>query len=105
MPTTYFNHQAAFTAVRVCIEESNDAGTKITTGTGFFYLAQVELSKNDLRSKLLLISNRHVLGEGKGKMTLVLNRKLNDGTPDYGVSKTLSMMAFRTCTSHIQTRM
>ena len=90
----YFNHQAAYTAVRICIEQPKDVGTKAITGTGFFYIASIHLSEEDVRSKLLLISNKHVLEEGMGKMTLTLNRKKEDGTPDYGVLRTFTYDGF-----------
>ena len=94
MATTYFNHQAAYTAVRICIEESDGSDTKITTGTGFFYLAEVNLANDDSRSKMLLISNKHVFGSGRGKMTLALNRQADDGTPDHGVVSTFTYDGF-----------
>lgn len=77
----YFDHQAGYTAVRVLIELPE----KTVTGTGFFYLAHVALSDGINRSKLLMISNKHVLREGKCKMTLNLNRRGANGQPDYGV--------------------
>ena len=88
--TEYFNHQAAYTAVRIVIELPE----KRVTGTGFFYLASIQLSEEDTRSKLLLISNKHVLEEGLGKLTLTLNRKKDDGTPDYGVQRTFTIDGF-----------
>ena len=88
MTTESFNHLAAYTAIRICIEQPNDVGTRAITGTGFFYLASIHLSNQDVRSKLLLISNRHVLEDGMGKMTLTLNRKGEDGSPDFGVLRT-----------------
>ena len=94
MTTEYFNHQAAYTAVRILLEESSGAGTQATTGTGFFYLASVDLGEGDVRSKLLLISNRHVLKDGTGKMTLTLNREEEDGTPDFGVLRTFTYDGF-----------
>ena len=101
MTTEYFNHQAAYTAVRISIENSDDSRTQIVTGTGFFYLASIQLSEEETRSKLLLISNRHVLEEGLGKMTLTLNRKKADGTPDYGVLRTFTLDGFANLyTSH-----
>ena len=101
MTTEYFNHQAAYTAVRICIENSDNSETRISTGTGFFYLASIQLSEEDTRSKLLLISNKHVLEEGLGKMTLTLNRKKEDGTPDYGVLRTFTLNGFANLyTSH-----
>ena len=94
MATEYFNHQAAYTAVRICIEESDSARTKLTTGTGFFYLAEVDLSETETRSKLLLISNKHVLGEGKGKMILTLNRNGTDGSPVHGAVRVFTFDRF-----------
>jgi hypothetical protein len=82
----FFNHHAAYAAVKISIERSDD--DKVITGTGFFYLAKIGLTEEDTRSKLLLISNKHVLREGKGKMTLTLNRKGADGKPDYGAVRT-----------------
>ena len=55
-----------------------------STGTGFFFRAEVPLSDRDVRTKVLLISNRHVLRDGQGVMTIRLNRKRSGGTPDNG---------------------
>ena len=81
MTTESFNHQAAYIAARIRIEKTDAAGTEVTTGTGFFYLAGADSGG---AGTLLLISNRHVLDAGKGKMTLTLNRKKDDGTPNHG---------------------
>ena len=81
MVTQSFNHNAAHITVRICIELP---GRAPTTGTGFFFLVSVPLREGIVRHKLLLISNKHVLNEGKGKMTLTLNKKHDDGTPSYG---------------------
>ena len=94
MTTGYFNHQAAYTAVRIRIEKPHDVGIQVITGTGFFYLASIHLSEEDIRSKLLLVSNRHILDAGMGKLTLTLNRKRDDGTPDYGVLRTFTFDGF-----------
>ena len=95
MTTEYFNHQAAYTAVRISIETSGNGGPQLVTGTGFFYLASIHLNEEDPRSKLLLISNKHVLGEGLGKMTLTLNCKREDGTPDFGVLRSFTFDGFK----------
>ena len=94
MTTQYFNHHAAYTAVRIYIEKSGDAGSNNITGTGFFYLASIPLTEEDVRTKLLLVSNKHVLREGIGKMTLTLNRKHEDGTPNYGVVREFTFDGF-----------
>ena len=83
-----FNHQAAYTAVRIQIEVPPAHENLISTGTGFFFRAEVPLPDRELSTKLLLISNRHVLRGGHGVMTVRLNRKKNDGTPDYGNVRT-----------------
>ena len=79
-----FNHEAAYTAVRIQIELPNEHENRVSAGTGFFYLAKVPLGHGVTRSKLLLISNKHVFRDGNGVMTIRLNRKKSDGTPDYG---------------------
>ena len=79
-----FNHHAAYTAVRVQIEVPDQPEHRVSTGTGFFCLANFTTSDGVTRSKLLLISNKHVLCNGNGVMTVRLNRKKEDGTPDYG---------------------
>lgn len=89
-----FNHLAAFIAVRVRIDYVRNARQQVETGTGFFYPAKIELSEDDVRMKLLLISNRHVLRGGLEKMTITLNRKKGDGTPDYGVPRIFTYERF-----------
>ena len=80
-----FNHDAAYTAVRIEVEEAAaDGKSGIAQGTGFFYLAEFTDDVGEPRKRLLLISNRHVLGGGRGRMTLSLNRRKDDGTPDHG---------------------
>ena len=79
-----FNHQAAYTAVRIQIEVPDQHDHRASAGTGFFYLANISAGDGVDRSKLLLISNKHVLCNGNGAMTVRLNRKTEDGMPDYG---------------------
>lgn len=83
MPKSYFNHQAAHLAVRTCVEIK---GQKPSYGTGFFYMAQLNMRDDPLTSKfkLLLISNRHVIPNENVKLTITLNRRKPDGSPDYG---------------------
>lgn len=84
MPTEYFDHIAAYTAIRIRIEIEDNGQTKTCTGTGFLYLAEIPLGNGETRSKLLLISNKHVLMNGQGKLLLSLNRRGNDGKPILG---------------------
>ena len=84
MASQTFNHQAAYTAVRIQIELPNEHENRVSAGTGFFYLAKEDLGNGVVLSKLLLISNKHVFRDGNGVMTIRLNRKKSDGTPDYG---------------------
>ena len=79
-----FNHNAAYTAVRVQIEVPDEHENRVSAGTGFFYLANFTTNDGVARSNLLLISNKHVLCDGNGAMTVRLNKKKQDGTPDYG---------------------
>lgn len=101
MASQTFNHQAAHTAVRVQIESPTANEKHISTGTGFFFRATVPLSDREIRHKMLLISNRHVLRGGNGVMTVRLNRKRNDGTPDYGNVRTFTYERFsESCIEH-----
>ena len=79
-----FNHEAAYTAVRIQIELPYGHEKRVSAGTGFFYLSKEDLGNGGVLSKLLLISNKHVLCDGNGVMTVRLNRKKSDGSPDYG---------------------
>ncbi len=68
--------------------ESGSAGER--TGTGFLYKADFAMHEGVSLPRLLLISNRHVFQlnkptlSSKERMTLVLNKKLPDGTPNHG---------------------
>lgn len=95
MANESFNHQAAYITVRICVEKP-----KCIVGTGFLYLANAHSGEEGPHRKLLLISNKHVLIEGLEKMTVTLNRKRDDGTPDYGVSCTFTYDGSR----HLYTR-
>lgn len=82
-----FNHHAAFTAVRIRIKVHVENKILTKTGTGFLFMADIPLGDDVVRNKLLLISNKHVLCGGKGEMTITLNRRKIDGTPDFGNAK------------------
>lgn len=79
-----FFHQIVHSTARISIQQPNGNGS---AGTGFFYTTKVPLSGGQTRENLLLISNKHVLEDGRdGLVTLRLNRgRLNKGAePDYG---------------------
>lgn len=82
----FFEHYIAYITARI----ENKLYDQIHTGTGFFYLTEVPMDDGKDRMKLLLISNKHVFlnSQGRfdptGRLTIRLNRKKADGTPDYG---------------------
>jgi hypothetical protein len=80
MPKKSFNHQIAYIAVRIAIEKPNNAGTSI--GTGFLY--QASLNDGTGRTLILLVSNKHVFIDPLGTLRISLNRKNEQGHPDYG---------------------
>jgi len=75
-----FEHQIAFIAVRISIEAPNNAGTSV--GTGFLYHAPLKDGTD--RSINLLVSNKHVFIDPRGKLSISFNLKNKDGNPDYG---------------------
>ena len=86
MTEQFFEHYVAYTTARI----ENKSYGEINTGTGFFYIATVPIDDGTDFEKLLLISNKHVFlnSQGRldptGKLTVKLNRKKADGTPDFG---------------------
>ena len=58
----------------------------------FFYNAPLNVGGN--RSIILLISNRHVFLNPKGRLTVSLNRTKEDGTPDLGNIMTFDQIGF-----------
>ena len=86
MTRQFFEHRIPYLTTRIELESYNET----YIGTGFFYEAPISLGDGVDRAKLFLISNRHVFldSEGrfdpKGKVTISLNRKKEDGVPDYG---------------------
>ena len=74
-----FEHEIAYITAKIDIEPPN--GPNIF-GTGFFYYAFLNDGTN--RGLLLLISNKHVFKDPRGKLTISLNRKQEDGTPEFG---------------------
>ena len=88
MTEQYFENYIAYITARI---ENKSYGN---IGTGFFYMAPVPMDDGKDRAKLLLISNKHVLlgaqekSNPKGILTIKLNRKKADGTPDFGNVRT-----------------
>lgn len=86
MTRQFFEHIIPYLTARIELESYNET----YIGTGFFYMAPISLGNGVDRAKLFLISNKHVFldSEGrfdpKGKVTISLNRKKEDGVPDYG---------------------
>lgn len=78
MAEQFFEHQIAYIAAR--IEIAVDSQKSI--GTGFFYRAP--LNDGTERSITLFISNKHVFLNPRGRLTVSLNRKKEDGTPEFG---------------------
>ena len=66
----------------------------LRSGTGFFFLAPLILGNDNTQSKLFLLSNKHVLGDGRERMTLTLNRRADDGTPILGSIRTINIDTF-----------
>ncbi len=86
-----FEHQIAFIAVRINIEAPNNAGTSI--GTGFLY--QAPLNDGTDRSITLLVSNKHVFIDPRGKLSISLNQKDKEGNPIYGNVKPFEAIDFQ----------
>lgn len=78
MTTTFFEHHIAYLTVRISVEMLGER----SIGTGFFYNALIQDGTN--RSLRLLISNKHVFFNPKGRLTVSLNRQKEDGSPDFG---------------------
>ncbi len=84
-----FEHQIAYITARIDVEPP-DAPKSI--GTGFFY--HVSLDDGTNRGILLLISNRHVFKDPKGKLIICLNRKKEDENPEFGNIVTFNQVGF-----------
>ena len=84
-----FEHEIAYIAARINIELSNE---RPSIGTGFFYLAPLNNGTN--RSITLLISNKHVFRNPKGRLIISLNRRKEDDTPEFGNIRTFDQIGF-----------
>ena len=81
-----FEHEIAYITAKIDVEPPN---APQTVGTGFFY--QASLNDGTDRSIGLLISNKHVFGDPKGKMIVSLNRMKADNMPEFGNIRTFGL--------------
>ena len=88
MTEQFFEHQIAYITARIEVRLCNAS----SIGTGFFYNAPLNVGGN--RSIMLLISNRHVFLNPKGRLTVSLNRTKEDSTPDFGNVTTFDQIGF-----------
>ena len=56
-------------------------------GTGFFYGFEIELESETKIPVLLLLSNAHVFEDSESQMTINVNKRKEDGSPDHGNTK------------------
>ena len=82
-------HDIAYITAKIDIELPNG---KKSIGTGFFY--HVVYDHETDRGLLLLISNKHVFEDPRGKLTVSLNRIQEDGTPQFGNIRTFNQAGF-----------
>lgn len=80
MTDTSFEHHICYIAVRIAVVLPGQAGVSI--GTGFLYKAP--LNDAEGRSITLLVSNKHVFANPLGTLQMHINRRTDDGNPDYG---------------------
>lgn len=86
-----FQEQIFFSTVRITIPSKTGIGASI--GTGFIFHAPLNDSKN--RAVTLLISNRHVYGDGTQPIILNFHKKKADGSgPELGQTVTFEDKEF-----------
>ena len=83
-PKPAFEHQMAYVTARISIQNPPGGAGQGTYGTGFFYGLNFTLNDGSPNSRLLLISNKHVFVDPTRKMTIKVNKKKDDGSPDFG---------------------
>ncbi len=83
-PKPFFEHQMPYVTARISIQNPPGSVKQSTHGTGFFYRSDFTLNDGSTDSRLLLISNRHVFVDPTRKMTIIVNKKKEDGSPDFG---------------------
>ena len=84
-----FEHSIAYITAKINIQRPDST---ISIGTGFFYHAP--LNDGTGRSITLLISNKHVFGNPIGRLIISLNRRKEDGTPEFGHIVTFDQAGF-----------
>ena len=93
-PKPSFEHQVAYVTARISIQNPPGSVKPETTGTGFFYRSNFILNDGSPNSRLLLISNRHVFADPARKMTITVNKKKDDGSPDFGNVESITFHGF-----------
>lgn len=87
-----FEEQIFFSTVRITISRSSGAGASI--GTGFIF--QTRLNDAKKRSVVLLISNRHVYGDGTQPIILNFHKRKSDSSgPELGQIVTFQDTQFK----------
>lgn len=89
MSARSFEHEIAYIAAKIDVKPPN---APKSVGTGFFY--RVHLNNRAGRSMILLISNKHVFGNPKGRLIVSLNCKGEDETPEFGNIVTFDQVGF-----------
>jgi hypothetical protein len=90
MQLKFFQEQIFFATVRISIP--NTAGTGASIGTGFLYRVPI----SDDRACILLISNKHVYGDGSNPIELTFHKRDPDDEerPQLGQTVTLRDTSF-----------
>ena len=89
-----FEHQMAYVTARISIQNPPGSVKQGTLGTGFFYGLNLTLNNGTPHSRLLLISNKHVYVDPKRQMTIKVNKKKDDGSPDFGNVASITFHGF-----------
>ena len=92
-PKPSFEHQVAYITARISIRPLGSV-KKEMHGTGFFYRSNFALNDGSPNSRLLLISNKHVFVDPTSKMTITVNKKKDDGSPDFGNVASITFSGF-----------
>ncbi len=84
----------AYVTARISIQNPPGSVKQGTLGTGFFYGLNLTLNNGTPHSRLLLISNKHVYVDPKRQMTIKVNKKKDDGSPDFGNVASITFHGF-----------